>query len=1212
MTEPGQQRIEVRTDSPASLSNDNIFCCPLVGFHLHHITSVLLGNVWYQPNDSLDFDAFNNQCISIILRSESFRLLYISLIHLVMFSRAHTSKEQDPGRDYVKEVYVVITRHGAVNEMTAHRLGAKMRVAFHIVSHRELCDKYLENEFVKITDIYQVTKKVLSDDTLLHQLLEKAVCYFEAQQKRMSATQLKQLALSLVAGSEAAISHSRIPVVNSLPDTVAEVISSIDGWDERRGKYVVKLRNHPRRVKRTEEKILRATNGREELVRFRSTQRKEGASGTSGDENVDGGGQAEVEMAAESNSQEGVEDEEEEEEKDKEDREEAAPENRGAESVGLASTVEVIDAAELGMLHLSIDDGMAIALADGRQEGDHLGVRADHFTEAVSRVAAVSPEASPLTLEQEASELDDVVQGVKLDQDEGYTSPRHQEEKDVEKNDDVMQAHERPQPSSTESEDDSSSTSTSHQVGYVTPPRPKRQRLDINYNVTARQRRIDRSGVLTRRERSRGTRVRIITPEQREMSNKRRRVTVGLLRQNLAIAQQLLLQEQAAKVQLEAQVMHSILLMQLLTPEQALLLSQGRLRFQPVEPVAIESEAAALAQRVLDESMLASQALLQPFGDDTRLLDEREVSKLLNCNIAEAAMDTSILLCGPWPQLVDLLPSDLLTSRRRAVSIVNTFTGTVETRHWMAVLFELSTAEARVSFLDSSSANQHATEIVASTESALRSRFPGQSWSVNFVYLGLQSDAYNCGIYAVDVCRQFASRGVVPDSNHVLCEGAHEHRRRYSSQLYPPAAELSPATPGQQIEFVPLPAWISTAFKRVPRARSWDWQTDEDLPTYLVDHCSADNESFSPVEDHVMVNSGLLKQTLNEPTMYATHRAFDQVPRVLDAQEMNALVVACRTFYPRCCHWRELEMHVPEMLNSSRNSAIVVDTQTDNNLAPHWVPALFYPRRMKVAFLDSLQQNASSQQVLGFTRQVLLGLSPTQSWTVQYLCLNLSVVEHDCGVYAMYICEYFVRCQELPGANMMLPAEGLHRQRRIYSARVYEFDAWTMERGIDYLVNTQDARSMLFYPSVQPVNDCNLHLDVPCIRQAFEGENREVINASLVLQALDGHYILVLFRLRHQQFLHALVWDPLADVDACRVAINRMQDQLCTFIPNTAFTFRGKLRRTLRHPHETGVWVLEVLRRWSDAHMKLYRDEDVCPRLDGDERCAWLEKLEYV
>ena len=77
--------------------------------------------------------------------------------------------------------------------------------------------------------------------------------------------------------------------------------------------------------------------------------------------------------------------------------------------------------------------------------------------------------------------------------------------------------------------------------------------------------------------------------------------------------------------------------------------------------------------------------------------------------------------------------------------------------------------------------------------------------------------------------------------------------------------------------------------------------------------------------------------------------------------------------------------------------------------------------------------------------------------------------------------------------------------------------------------------------------------------------------------------------------LHALVWDPLLDVDSCSMAIKSMQSQLRVFLPEINFTFRGKLRRALRFRHDSGPWVLEALRCWSDTEMRWYRDEDACP-----------------
>ena len=256
--------------------------------------------------------------------------------------------------------------------------------------------------------------------------------------------------------------------------------------------------------------------------------------------------------------------------------------------------------------------------------------------------------------------------------------------------------------------------------------------------------------------------------------------------------------------------------------------------------------------------------------------------------------------------------------------------------------------------------------------------------------------------------------------------------------------------------------------------------------------------------------------------------------------------------------------------------------------------------------MDSLGENNMAKIIADFVTSLLRRLFPDEAWNVDFRCLALAVAENDCPVYVIYICEYFLQFGQVPeGSECRLPSKGLHLKRRQYWARQHDFDLWTVERGINYLSETGDARSMLFYPSVQAVEQCNLHLYDERIREMFDGEKG--LNASLMLQAQDGHYILVIFRLQHKRFLHALVWDVRADVEACTTAIKRMQDQLCLYLPETAFSFRGKLER-MNVSRFTGEWLLEVLRRWSDSGMRWYRDQEVCPEPEYG-RQAWLEKL---
>ena len=752
-----EQHIEVRRDPTLSS-----FYCDPVRFHLHHITGVFARGQWYGVDESLEFDAFNSRCMSIISRQDRFGLLHVSLIHLAMFSRAFTSKAHDACRDYMMEVYMIITRHSDANAMTPQRLGAKMRAAFHIVNDAVLCREYLRNKSISITNLYDVNKAVLSDDVLLHRLLEGAVNHFRVNRKPIARSALIDLAKSLDP---------------SQPETAPGPL--ISRWDEQQRRYFIKVPGSQRRVWKTEKQILHLTGGEEALRLFRPIPRGQEAGSSGGDEHIQEDNetwQAEVEVLAQHMLEEGGEgaEQDEDDDGDRDDADDTQAEQelvRSQESQQsppppqqqqqqqrhgqqeqlqqppqqpqLQKEKSKDDASST--LHSSIGDDVVSAVIASRQEDDQPGVGADLAMEAVSPAINVSPVSSSLAAQHEDTRSEDTEHDVEMRSGEGIASPAANNVRRVAEHDDEsIDAHKRPVASSAEAvkvED------------FTTPLRPKRHRSNISYNVTALQQRIDSLGILIRRAKPRSTPQRTTTPQQRKEYNQRRRLRVGVLQQNLAETQQLLVQEQAAKMQLQALMEHQVQLVHLLTPEQVLQLREGRLRLEPV------TEAERVWQRVRDESSLASQALLGPFADATRLLDETEVSELLRCNIAEAAMDTTILQCGPWPQLVDLLPPDLLTFRRRAVSVVNTFTGAVETRHWMAVLFELSLADARVSFFDSAASYECANDIVASIESALRSRFPGQSWGVTFTCLDLQSDAYDGGLYAVDVCTRFASGG---------------------------------------------------------------------------------------------------------------------------------------------------------------------------------------------------------------------------------------------------------------------------------------------------------------------------------------------------------------------------------------------------------------------------------------------------------------------
>ena len=78
------------------------------------------------------------------------------------------------------------------------------------------------------------------------------------------------------------------------------------------------------------------------------------------------------------------------------------------------------------------------------------------------------------------------------------------------------------------------------------------------------------------------------------------------------------------------------------------------------------------------------------------------------------------------------------------------------------------------------------------------------------------------------------------------------------------------------------------------------------------------------------------------------------------------------------------------------------------------------------------------------TQQALLGHDSTQPWDVEYRVLPMAVVERDCDVYAMYVCEYFYRHKRPPEASTLPTAEELHMLRRKHLADRYEFDVWTM------------------------------------------------------------------------------------------------------------------------------------------------------------------------